>query len=55
MTRGFAFVTPDDGSEDLFFLQLVINADGSIIQNGAVEFTVGTRPPATTNAPEPTM
>jgi cold shock CspA family protein len=42
MTRKFGFITPDDGSEDLFFLQFVIKSDGVIIQNGAVEFIVGT-------------
>lgn len=42
-TKGFGFITPDDGSEDLFVHQSSIKSDGyrSLNDGDAVEYTVG--------------
>ncbi|OEL28647.1 Glycine-rich protein 2, partial [Dichanthelium oligosanthes] len=43
VTKGFGFITPDDGGEDLFVHQSSLKSDGyrSVKEGEAVEFTVG--------------
>ncbi|GAQ79634.1 hypothetical protein KFL_000340370, partial [Klebsormidium nitens] len=43
-TKGYGYITPDDGSDDLFVHQTSIHADGfrSLKEGEPVEFTVGT-------------
>lgn len=42
-TKGFGFITPDDGTDDLFVHQTSIHAEGfrSLREGEEVEFTVG--------------
>ncbi|CAO2045690.1 unnamed protein product [Urochloa humidicola] len=42
-TKGFGFITPEDGSEDLFVHQSSIKSDGyrSLNEGDTVEFAVG--------------
>ncbi|OIC49107.1 hypothetical protein A7L55_20135, partial [Acinetobacter baumannii] len=41
-TKGYGFITPDDGSEDLFVHQTSIHSNGfrSLAEGEAVEYTV---------------
>ena len=51
--KGFGFITPDDGSNDLFIHHTEIKVDGyrSLSENQEVEFEVGQGPkgPAANN------
>jgi len=44
--KGYGFITPDDGGEDLFVHHTSINADGfrSLHEEQAVEYQVGQGP-----------
>ncbi len=44
--KGYGFITPDDGSADLFVHHSAIKGDGfrSLAENDAVEFEIGEGP-----------
>ena len=51
-TKGFGFITPDDGSEDIFVHQTSIKAEGfrSLDEGEAVEYTIETSAEGRTKA-----
>eukprot|EP01004_Peranema_trichophorum_P000097 NODE_10119_length_539_cov_67.009615_g9473_i0.p1 GENE.NODE_10119_length_539_cov_67.009615_g9473_i0~~NODE_10119_length_539_cov_67.009615_g9473_i0.p1 ORF type:complete len:125 (+),score=24.44 NODE_10119_length_539_cov_67.009615_g9473_i0:59-433(+) len=38
--RGFGFITPDDGSEDIFFHATGVKRNGGVVENDKVEYEV---------------